>query len=149
MNDYQYFEEGVAYISACVRSGKLSYCFAEINVLLEAYQLVSRIPKHRGMQILKSLKLLIGRYFIPSRLISKNDNRFWTWTDLDSIHSWFPYQSDRFPRWIQASNLAELKKETPDFSDWRIAQRLNGSTTLYCASYEKIHQSSFLYFSLQ
>ena len=77
---------------------------------------------------LRGLGTLIPYLFFPRRNKS-DDRRFWTWTDLDSIHSWFPYQSDRFPRWIWASNLAGLKKETPDFSDWRIAQRVNESTS--------------------
>ena len=50
------------------------------------------------------------------RYIAPNNERFWYWSDLDSVHNWFLYTKDYFYQWIKVSHLLRLKKNTSDFS---------------------------------
>ena len=59
------------------------------------------------------------------RYIAPNNEKFWYWSDLDSVHNWFLYQSDSFQQWIQVSNLRKLKRNAPDFNNFTLLNDLS------------------------
>ena len=124
-NGNQSLEMGLMWQRKGLATGKVKHCFVEIDALrflrssdidssLEAAKPYINLP-YLCLFNLKNLSSLVAFYCILHKFVPQNDNRFWTWTNLDEVFNWFLYKRKDFKYWI----YPDLKKKIVSARSYR------------------------------
>ncbi|MCQ2955970.1 MAG: hypothetical protein MJ218_02140 [Opitutales bacterium] len=114
---------------------KVKHCFVEIDAFrslldsgidssLEAAKPYINHP-YLCLFNLKTICSLAAFYCITHRFVSQHNSHFWTWNNLNEVHSWFPYCSQSFGYFAKHCQYLQSVYKLNTYST---TQRINEST---------------------